>query len=599
MIPLKNRKGEQEDLDIQEAIKGLLLIRKECFYMRGLKYIIAVVLFLFAGLEGQGQKQEESNDYQYALIEAVKQKNLGNLSEAVKLYRLVVKEKPDCQVAYYELGGIYLMSNQVDMAISNLKKAFELDSENQWYVMAYLNALGSAKEYEEMELIIKEKLKKSPGDVEWEYQLATVYFSQERHKKAIRTLENIEKEKGFSEKVTLLKASIYESEEEYELALVELEKVMALFPEAIQFRIVAAELCMKSGKEEKAARYYLDMLEVDSTNIFAITNLTDFYREKEDYDSSFIFLKKSFSSNMIDARRKMAILSYYLSEEKFMAGYGKELASLLEVLIEVHPEEYDARLMATDFYIQQKLYDKAYWNIKVYLEKGGSSYPLYMQAILLANAGALNRELVDISGKAMGIYPDSLDIRFFRGIGLYELAEYQALVSNFEGIDLDGFSSDDYASQAKMLYAEGYYRLGNYQVSDSIFEALIDKEPDNYMVLNNYSYYLAERGEKLQEAKKWSKIAIQNNPDNATFLDTYAWVLYKLEDYEEAEKFILMAMEKGGENDPDVNEHAGDIQRALNSTELARSYYLKAIVVGGDRERLEKKIEELKTGANK
>ena len=80
----------------------------------------------------------------------------------------------------------------------------------------------------------------------------------------------------------MLKASIYENEEKYELALQELEKVMVLFPEAIQFRIVAAELCLKSEQEEEAARYYLEILEVDSTNIFALTNLTDYYRKKED-----------------------------------------------------------------------------------------------------------------------------------------------------------------------------------------------------------------------------------------------------------------------------------------------------------------------------
>ena len=65
------------------------------------------------------------------------------------------------------------------------------------------------------------------------------------------------------------------------------------------------------------------------------------------------------------------------------------------------------------------------------------------------------------------------------------------------------------------------------------------------MVLNNYSYYLAERGEKLPVALKWSYEGNKNNPENSTFLDTYAWVLFKMERYEEAEKFILGALEKG------------------------------------------------------
>jgi tetratricopeptide (TPR) repeat protein len=71
-------------------------------------------------------------------------------------------------------------------------------------------------------------------------------------------------------------------------------------------------------------------------------------------------------------------------------------------------------------------------------------------------------------------------------------------------------------------------------------------------------------------------------------------VLYKLEAYEEAEKYILSALDKGGDNDPEVNEHAGDIQLALKSYEIAQSYYLKAIILGGDKDKLEKKIDTIK-----
>ena len=113
-------------------------------------------------------------------------------------------------------------------------------------------------------------------------------------------------------------------------------------------------------------------------------------------------------------------------------------------------------------------------------------------------------------------------------------------------------------------------------------------------MLNNYSYYLAERGERLDKAEAWSRKAITNNPENATFLDTYAWVLYKQHDYEAAEKYILKALQFGGENDPEVNEHAGDIQLALESKEIALSYYEKALVLGGDKDRLEEKIRTVR-----
>ncbi len=561
--------------------------------LRSSIYVWIAGLLISGNMVCVGQQEAGDTDYQYALIEAVKQKNLGNPSEAAKLYKLVIKEKPDCDVAYYELGGIYLMSNKVDLAVETLEKAYALDPDNEWYTLAYLNALGAGEHFETMEGILKEKIKSDPEETEWEYQLAVTYFSQEKLKKAIKTLENIEKEKGFSEKVTLLKASVYESEKEYELALQELEKVMILFPEAIQFRVVAAELCQKSGQEERAANYYLDILDADSTNIFALTNLTDYYRKKKDFSSSFIYLAKSFRNERIDARRKMAILSYYLSEKKYVDNYPGELEKLLDVLIQVHPEEHKILLMAADFYIQTRAYDKAYWNLKSYLDVDGGTFPIYMQAILLANAGSLNNELVAMTGQALRYYPDSADIRFFRGLGFYGLEEYQEMIDNFDSVAYENYTTQAYISQSNMLYAEASYRLKDFVKSDSIFESLIAEDPDNYMVLNNYSYYLAERNVKLGKAEIWSRKAIENNPDNSTFLDTYAWVLYKQGSFEEAEKYIMKALEKGGDNDPEVNEHAGDIQAALQSPDIAKSYYLKAIVLGGDQVILEDKINAL------
>lgn len=553
-------------------------------------------MLLLAGPKICGQDSGENNDYQYALIEAVKQKNLGNFTEAVKLYKLVIQSKPDCDVAYYEVGSIYLMTNQLDIALDYLGKAYEMDPGNEWYTYAYLNALGGNESYETMIDLLHEKMKAQPEEVEWEFQLANVLYMEGKTKKSIRILEQIEKENGFSEKVTLLKASIYESEEKYDLAKQEIDKVMNLFPEAIQFRVVAAELSMKYGEEDQAAEYYLEILEIDSTNIFALTNLTDYYRKKGDDKSSIEYLTRSFRSPQIDVKRKLAIMSYYLSGEEYVVKYHDELEQLLEVFLEEHPDEPEARLLATDFYIDGREFKKAYVQLSTYLEHHSGNYPIYMQAVLLANASSLNEEMIQMANRALEVYPDSIDLLFFRGIGYYELGEYQQLVDNFKDVSMEDFSTVEYASQSKMLVAEGFYRLGEHQQSDSIFEALISEEPENYMVLNNYSFYLAERGEKLDMARQWSLHTIVNNPENATFLDTYAWILFRMQEYEEAERYILEALNKGGSNDPEINEHAGDIQAALSSFEIAKSYYEKAILLGGERTRIEEKIERLDNG---
>jgi len=408
-----------------------------------------------------GQETRGNNDYQYVLIEAVKQKNLGNLSEAVKLYNLVIKEKEDCDAAYYEVGTIYLMTNQFELARKNLETAYFLDENNKWYTLAYLNSLGALEDYETIAEILKEKKESDPEEVEWEYQLATVYFSMGKSRKAIRMLENIEKDRGFSEKITLLKASIYESDEKYDLAMDEVKKVMELFPEAIQFRIVAAELSMKSGDAAAAAGFYHKILDMDSTNIFALTNLTDYYRKE----------------------RKMAIMSYYLSDKEIINKYPEELDRLIQVFVGQHPDAFDGRLLVADFYIQTQDYGEAFRHLEYFLAKNLGTFPMYMQAILLANAASLNSELIGICNTALRYYSDSADIRFFKAIGLYEEEMYEELITNLDSVSFNSFSQEEYVVQAQMLYAEAFYRLNDYTKSDSIFEVLIEEDGD-YVLLS-------------------------------------------------------------------------------------------------------------------
>lgn len=544
------------------------------------------------------QKEANTREYQYVLVEAVKQKNLGQYAEAIKLYKLILKEKPGCAVCYYELGSIYLVTRQVSMAEVNLRNAYNLDPSNTWYTMAYLNALGAMENYDTIIALLKEKIKEDPGNTEWSYQRALALFSKGKTGKAIRILNGIEKEHGFSEKVTLLKASIYEKKGDYTKAREEIDKVMVLFPEAIQFKVVAAELCMKNGLEEEAASYYLDILESDSLNVFALTNLTDYYRKEGDMPSSLRYLALSFRSPYVEQERKTAILSFYLSDTSLINNYTDELNTVCEAYFDTYPEEFRTRLLGVDYYIQTGQYAHAFRHMKVYLEQEVASFPVYMHTLILTTTIPDFEETLEIASMAQSHYPDSADIVFFKGVAFLQLEKYDSAIVELESIDMLRFSSPDYTLQSYNILAEAYYRTGAFFKSDSIFELLIAENPDDDMILNNYSYYLAERGEKLDRAEELSEKVIQRNPEEATFLDTYAWVLYKMGSYPEALNYIEKAIKYGGEKDPEVNEHAGDIELALNNRDIAHSYYLKAIVLGGDRDRLDLKMNQIKESEN-
>jgi tetratricopeptide (TPR) repeat protein len=555
-------------------------------------YIGYIIITLFV-LSISVNAQKGNTDYQYALIEAVKQKNLGNLPGAMELYKMVLAENDSVAVAHYEIGTLYAVTGNLEKGRYHLEKANELSPDIHWYFESYIDVLLARKEYRIAERELRKKIKLDSDNIDYHYKLANVYFLSERLKKAIRVLDKMEGRWGFSDKITLLKANIYESNENFHKALNEVKKVIQFFPESVELKVVAAELALKSNDKDLAAEYYMGVYQVDSTNIYALTNLTDYFREKNELSKSLYYLQKSFESDEIDFERKLSILEFYLSDRKLVEKHQQLLQKMVVTLLEKYWEKEEIHLLATDFFINQANYDEALKTVKPLLNRNEKRYGFWKQGLLLANVTGRNNDMKDIANMAYEIFPDSIEIVYFKGIAEFELMQYDELLKTFSEKRILEAKDPEVRLQMKVLVAESFYRLEAYDMSDSIFREIIREDSDNYVVMNNFSYYLSERGESLDEAKELSRIVIENNPENDTFLDTYAWILYQQEKYEEAGIYIMKALKYGGENSAVINEHAGDIHKKMGSTSLARAFYQKAIILGGNEQDLIRKIEKL------
>ncbi|MFC2129233.1 tetratricopeptide repeat protein [Bacteroidota bacterium] len=559
------------------------------------KKVIIIGLVVIFGLAVKSQAQVGSSDYQYALIEAVKQKNLGNISGAIELYKMVLAESDSVAIAHYELGTLYLIVKKPILAEDQFQRAYELDKSNEWFINGYIDALVIREKYSEANDLIRTILLSTDDPLEYRFKKANIFFLAGKGRKAVKILNKIEKDHGVSDKVILLKANIFEDEGKLNAARKEIDKLIEFFPESLQFLVVAAELAMKNKQSDLANQYYSEVLEIDSTNIYALTNLTDYYREKGEHEKSLYYLKKSFKSDFIEYDRKMAILSYYLTDQYFLENYSDELGELINVILIKHQDKPEIKLYAVDFFIQHRDYQNAFNTMLPLLNDEIKDYEIWRQGILLANALSENKELLRLTKDAIAIFPDSSEIIYFKGIAEYENEMYEDLIQTYSDEKIKQHDNPELVSQTKQIIAEAYQKLKLYEQADSLFRSIIKEEPKNYLVINNFCYYLALRGESLDEARRLSYQTIVENPENGTFLDTYAWVLYRIGAYQEAEKYINKALQKGGLNDPDVNEHAAEIHLKLKSYHVAKSFYEKAIILGGDKEKLTEKINYLVT----
>ena len=170
---------------------------------------------------------------------------------------------------------------------------------------------------------------------------------------------------------------------------------------------------------------------------------------------------------------------------------------------------------------------------------------------------------------------------------MFDLQYPLALQNLEEGLDLV-IENPNLKSEFYSLLGDVHHILNNNKMSDESYHLALEHNKNNTFVLNNYSYYLALRGENLNLALEMTircNDLTQDNP-NPSFLDTYAWVLYKLEKYKLARKQIEKALELNSKSGT-LYDHYGDILWKLNRKLQAR-YFWKNVL------KLETIDEELK-----
>ena len=160
--------------------------------------------------------------------------------------------------------------------------------------------------------------------------------------------------------------------------------------------------------------------------------------------------------------------------------------------------------------------------------------------------------------------PDDMAFYYYQGIAYYKRDSLDAALSAFKnGIgvikeDSDPMIvSDFYAVMGDILHQKGLA-----EEAFAAYDSCLVWKDDNMGCLNNYAYYLSERGERLVKAEEMSYKTIKAEPKNSTYLDTYAWILYMEERYAEAQIYIEQAVQNMDEAQDNsvILEHAEKIK---------------------------------------
>ena len=569
--------------------------------------LVAAVLFLLTSCSSTKKTTEpvrpsvqiggvQQAEVMQIFFNANKEKILGNYDNAAQLFSEVIRRDGKNAAAMYELSNIYSAQKKYSDALFFSKSAYSIDPSNSWYVLNYADILQKNKRFAEAADVLGKLVQSFPDRPDYYYEWAASLIYAEKPNEAIKAYDKLESKIGVSKEVSTQKSRLYQRINKNDKAVDELQKLIASDPTDAQAYGMLAEVYQAMGQKQKALDTYNKILLVDPDNPYIHLSLADYYRTEGNKEESLVELKKAFSNKNLDIETKISILSSYYALIEIHPELREQALEMCRLLIVSHPNEPRAYAVYGDFLDQDKKTTEAREQYLKAKELGSKEFIVYSKLLFL-DAQLLKWDTLKAeSEEALTLFPDQPIVYYFNGVANVQLKKYPEAISSFNSgvklvVDNKNLEGQFYASLGDV-----YNEIKDYPKSDASYLKALDINPKDANVLNNYAYFLSLRGEKLEKAEEMSRLSNQLEPTQASYQDTYGWIMYKLGRFKEAKEWIEKSI-AGSNNDVGATlyEHYGDVMFKLGDTSKAIEFWMKAKNAGeGTSENLDRKIQEKK-----
>ncbi len=567
------------------------------------KIVITVLLGLFVFQSCKTFKHIDKNKEAKPLTEkmrynesdlftqAVILKVTGKYQEAEEMMKKALAIDSLDPAANYQEAKILTILGRKDEAVEYAEKAMKLDENNKWYKKLYADLQKAAGNYGEYLKTYKELSEQYPEDVDFLTELAFAYYFTGDYENAVKYYNKLEEKVGLNEMLTKQIAELYTRTGQPEKAVEAYQKLIKAFPDEKHYYALLAEYCSKNNMPEKAESAYKKILELDPDDPYVHISLASFYRKNGNPQKALNELKKGFENKNLDLKTKINLLLTYYSGT-LNESQKKEALELSEILKKVHPgEDLSEAFYATMLYENQK-YKEAEVITRKIVKANNTNYAMWEQLLFCDLYLSRYDTLAADADSAIDMFPNQPIPYWLGGIANFQIKNFEKAKTLLENAKDLTVNNNALLEQIYSILGDTYNELKMYDKSYEAYDKVLQINPENSIVLNNYAYYLSLRGQQLDKAEKMAAKAVQLDPYNQNNLDTYAWVFYKQKKYDKALEWEQKALDNGGDSSGVVLEHMGDIYYQLGKPDEAIKWWKKAQKKKDHSDLLDKKIKD-------
>ncbi len=562
--------------------------------------LFTIIAFVLAC--GVAQAQHEEEEYadvtilkaQDVYYQATRAKIKGDIEEAEVLLGQVIELDPNAGGAYYDLAFIEVQKSNIPKAKEYIEKAIAVDGENKWYQERYGQILIQQNKYVEAADVFKKLANSTNRNRKYLELVVQLYQTADMPEEAMTVLDELMEFNGDDEELLLRKQQLFLRTNQLDKAAEVADQLIKLNPEDGKYYIQLAEMYANNEEHEKALELYEKAEKLFPSDPSLKLSIAEYYRRKGDKDKYKVYIAEIFKIEDLSAETQIAVLATFLQSSATFEDIKDEAIAYGRKIATLHPDNATALSVYGDMLAQDGQKELAAVQYKRSVDIDPSKYTVWQNLLFVYTDASGTDSLIKYSERALKIFPNQAILHYMNALGYVNKKDFKkAIAAGTRAVEMQPEDNVQLLSDMYALLADAYNSDKQYKLSDENFDEAIRLTPDNATALNNYSYYLSERGERLDEAEKMSKRSLELSPDQPTFLDTYGWILYKQGKYSEAQGYIEQAIEAMGENaDATLWEHLGDIQYKLNDVSGAVASWKKAKEKGADATLIDKKIKD-------
>jgi tetratricopeptide (TPR) repeat protein len=575
--------------------------------------LVATLILLLASNSFAQRKKKSTDETQasgiklreaeFYFTEGEKYFILEDYAKALLYYQRTLEISPENATVHYKIAQVLSQSNkQEDLlkASISIENALKLERKNKYFYLTAANIYNSMTAFEKAAAIYETMIREVKGTEEYLYELAAVYQYANKFDEAIKVYNRAENELGINETSSLQKMRLYFEMGKTKEALAEGEKLLNAFPEEERLVMGFAEIISHKGMRPEAIRHMEKFLSTHPEASSAKMLLAGLYRDNGQEQKARPLLNDLFDDSSVELQSKLIVLGTYSAElneskVKNIADPEKEAfaLSLLEKLKKANANDVSVHVLGGDLYLSTGKNREAQTEYLKAIESGDVNFEVWENLLYIEVQLEQFENVIKHSDEALEMFPNQNKIYYFNGFANLQTRRYQEAISALEQAKRLSSSNAKMVAELNSLLGDAYNATKAYDKSDKAYDDALAVDPANEAVLNNYSYYLALRKANLEKAEKMSSLLIKNNPDDPTYLYTYAWVLYSRQKYKEARKVIERAISTGKANATHF-EHYGDILFQLGDVTGAVQQWERARGLNANSETLNKKIANRK-----